>query len=723
MYARLNLRARLLLTGLAILVIPLAIITGVVIVKQNEMRTAAAEACRELAYHDLDHMVEGIRAMCAAQQDVLQDNVRNGLAVTHHAIEQRGAVTTDPQTVTWEAVNQFSRQSTMVELPRMLVGGQWLGQNRSAAEPSPVVDDVRELVGGTATIFQRMNDRGDMLRVCTNVMQKDGRRAIGTYIPAVNPDGRPNPVIQAVLAGRTFEGRAYVVDRWYITAYEPLRDQAGDIIGISYFGVPMESATALRQSIMDIQVGKTGYIYVLDSQGNYVISHRGTRDGENILQARDSDGVHFIQEIIAKARALPPGGIAEQFYPWLNPGDSHPRMKVARIAYYEPWDWIIGAGSYEDEFLAAELMVSDLSRQAVTLILITGILSILLAGMVWFLIARNLGLRISGLANHLSRASEQVGHSSSEVAATSQQMASGASEQAASIQEIAASLEEMSSATRQNASNAGTTNDETESASRAARKGVEAMTHLSSVIGDIKKSSDETARILKTIDEIAFQTNLLALNAAVEAARAGDAGKGFAVVAEEVRNLAQRSADAARSTAGLIESSQQNADGGVNATQQVATILDEIVTSIDRVQQLVGTVATASQEQATGIGEINTTVERLDQMTQTNAASAEESAAASQELEQQAETVRKAVVELLRLVNGQGRQQEATSGHRTTTSPKETFHKPIRQAAPARSSTGAGYYSSKRKNPKSRPEASGSAAEVLPLDEEDLLTL
>ncbi len=652
MFANMSLRTRLLTTGMVVILVPLVVITGVVMVKQNQMRAAAAEECRVLAFTDLDHIVEGIYNMCAAQQAVLQEHVNHGLSTMRATMNNHGEVTFDDATAKWTAVNQYTKASTELALPRMLVGGEWLGQNRSPASASPVVDEARDMVGGTATIFQRMNDRGDMLRVCTNVMKTDGNRAIGTFIPAINPDGQPNPVIQTVMSGQTFRGKAYVVDRWYITAYEPIKGSSGDVVGISYFGVPMESATALRQSIMDTKVGQTGYVYVLDSKGNYVISAGGKRDGDNILQAKDSNGVLFIQEIIAKAKALPAGDIDEQWYPWQNKGDAEPRMKVARLTYFAPWDWVIGAGSYESEFMAAEQAVADLGRANMITILITGGITLLLVGVLWFLLAGSVSRQLNGMADQLGSASDQLGHSSGEIASTSQLMADGASEQAASLEEIAASLQEMSAGTQQTAANATETDRETGVAADAARKGVDAMKQMSSVIGDIKASSDETARILKTIDEIAFQTNLLALNAAVEAARAGEAGKGFAVVAEEVRNLAQRSAEAARSTATLIEASQQSADSGVKATEQVSEILGEITGSVDRAKQLVGDVASASKEQADGIGEINGAVSRLDQVTQGNAASSEESAAASKTLEHQALMVHNSVNDLRRLVDG-----------------------------------------------------------------------
>ena len=187
------------------------------------------------------------------------------------------------------------------------------------------------------------------------------------------------------------------------------------------------------------------------------------------------------------------------------------------------------------------------------------------------------------------------------------------------------------------------------------------MSRMGEAIGKIKSSSDQTAKIIKTIDEIAFQTNLLALNAAVEAARAGDAGKGFAVVAEEVRNLAQRSAEAAKNTASLIEESQQNADNGVAVSRKWAGILTQIVESVQKLTQLIGEVSAASQEQSKGIEQIGTAVTQMDKLTQSNAANAEESASASEELAAQAKELGDMVQMLVGIVKGAAARGAITS--------------------------------------------------------------
>jgi methyl-accepting chemotaxis protein len=232
---------------------------------------------------------------------------------------------------------------------------------------------------------------------------------------------------------------------------------------------------------------------------------------------------------------------------------------------------------------------------------------------------------------------EQVASGSNQISAGSQTLSQGAQEQASSIEEVSSSLEEMAAMTKQNAENANQAKSLAGAAQKSSEQGNEAMGRMAKAIDMIKKSSDETAKIVKTIDEIAFQTNLLALNAAVEAARAGEAGRGFAVVAEEVRNLAQRSAEAAKNTASLIEGSVKNSEGGVIISDEVAKFLREITDGSRKVNDLVAEIAAASNEQNKGIDQVNIAVNQMNQVVQQNAANSEESASAAEEMASQSQ--------------------------------------------------------------------------------------
>lgn len=247
--------------------------------------------------------------------------------------------------------------------------------------------------------------------------------------------------------------------------------------------------------------------------------------------------------------------------------------------------------------------------------------------------------------NQVSEATEQVSSASQQISAGSQSLAQGANEQASSLEEVSSSLEEMSSMTKQNSDNANQAKNLAGEANNNAKTGTDAMMRMSQSINKIKESSDQTAKIVKTIDEIAMQTNLLALNAAVEAARAGEAGRGFAVVAEEVRNLAGRSAQAAKNTADMITESVKNADDGVKIATEVSQSFEVIVTSVKKVNDLIAEIAAASQEQSQGIDQVNTAVAQMDKVTQQNAANSEESASAAEELSSQAEELQSMVTQ------------------------------------------------------------------------------
>jgi methyl-accepting chemotaxis protein len=250
---------------------------------------------------------------------------------------------------------------------------------------------------------------------------------------------------------------------------------------------------------------------------------------------------------------------------------------------------------------------------------------------------------LNEVMSNINSSAEQVASGSRQVSSSSMALSQGATEQASSIEQLTASLEEISAQTKHNADSANEANALAEAAKSNAVQGNTQMKEMQKAMDEINVSSSNISKIIRVIDDIAFQTNILALNAAVERARAGQHGKGFAVVAEEVRNLAARSANAAKETADMIEGSIKKADDGTKIANHTAEALDKIVQDVAKVAGLVGDIAVASNEQASGIAQVNQGIMQVSQVTQTNSATSQESAAASEELSSQAEVLKSQV--------------------------------------------------------------------------------
>jgi methyl-accepting chemotaxis protein len=525
-----------------------------------------------------------------------------------------------------------------------------------------------------------------MLRVDTSVLTTNGVRAIGTFIPSRNADGTPNPVIESVLKGNTFRGRAFVVSEHHATAYEPLWDAGKTrVIGMLYVGLGMTDINRdFHDTILKVVVGRSGYVCVLgtkgDDRGKYIASPKGSSEGASAWETRDADGRMVMQDIVNKATAAAPGTVSVEHYACKKTGNSGAQKMFTAFTYFPAWDWIILATGYEADYDAViaheQAVIARLIQWVAAAAFVIGVIGFVLS----FILATGIVRSISLVIDQVVSGSQEVSGAAGQVAQSSQALADGASKQAASIEETIASLRETSGLVHHNAENAGASRTLSTQTLEAAEKCSGDMREMSQSMDAIQASSSGIAKIIKTIDEIAFQTNILALNAAVEAARAGEAGQGFAVVADEVRSLAHRSAEAARETTEKINDAIAKSSQGANINKKIVALLNDIVQKARQVNGVAAQVASASHEQTEKLAHINQAVGEMDQVTQSTSAASEECAAAAQQLTSQADMMKTAVQELAALVGGQA---IATSkGHQTAAAVEASTHEPVFEKRP-----------------------------------------
>lgn len=309
---------------------------------------------------------------------------------------------------------------------------------------------------------------------------------------------------------------------------------------------------------------------------------------------------------------------------------------------------------HDTEVAKSKEEATSASARAETLIALVIGVGFLFAVSIGYIFANALAKSLSRISGDISSAADQTSASGNELSAASQQLSAGSSEAAASLEETVASIEELSSMVKLNADHAKEANALSQKSRESAEHGENEINKLISAMEEIAKGSKQIEEIINVIDDIAFQTNLLALNAAVEAARAGEQGKGFAVVAEAVRNLAQRSASAAKDITNLIKDNVSKSETGARVASQSGVVLKDIVTSVKKVSDLNSEISVASQEQSTGLEQISKAMNQLDQATQGNAASSEEVAASSEEMSAQAVLLADLVVDLRAIVQGAG---------------------------------------------------------------------
>jgi methyl-accepting chemotaxis protein len=422
--------------------------------------------------------------------------------------------------------------------------------------------------------------------------------------------------------------------------------------------------------IKSLRFGDAGYFTVLDPHAVLMHPLKPALVGTVPAAMKDPLGTQLYTDALNISRD---GGAGFTTYRWAKPGGDKPVPKLAYDNSYKPWDWTFMTGLYIDDLDAAfydDLLVAGALLGVIGIGLTIG--SILIIRNIESSIggepeqAAEIARRIAdgrldvevvtrpgdqssllyamkamrdnlaGIVSRVRTGTDTIATASNEIAAGNLDLSSRTEQQASSLEETAASMEELTSTVKQTADNARHANELALSASQIAQQGGNVVGQVIGTMTAINESSKKIVDIISVIDAIAFQTNILALNAAVEAARAGEQGRGFAVVASEVRNLAQRSAAAAKEIKGLIGDSVEKVDAGARLVDQAGTTMGSIVESVERVASIIGEIMNATQEQTAGIGEINMAVTQMDHVTQQNAALVEEAAAASESMQEQA---------------------------------------------------------------------------------------
>jgi methyl-accepting chemotaxis protein len=654
---RTSLRRQLLVPSVGAVVVTAAALAGVGGWQVSGLSEEIQTDIQELDARTLRATGERVSDTVATQAEAVQERLTGNLAVTQDTLARAGGLTFGPA-VAWQAKDQLTGEVTPVSLPSANLGSTWLGQVSDPATRVPGLDDAADLTGAAVTIFQRINPEGDMLRVATSVVNAEGRRAIGTYIPAVGPDGLPNKVVETLLAGQVFNGPAFVVDRTYVTTYAPLTDAAGQVVGAAFVGLPQSEVTAdLRERLAAATVGETGEIVVYSSTpaslGAAVVPPEGAEAGAPLLEEVDADGEPYVQRILDTAAALPADGFATVDV------DLPSGRSTVGVAAYAPYQWVITAWSAHADTAAATERVAAGGR-ALTRDMVVGglVIAVLMALFVTTLVgglvrrvtrltaalrrvgehdlsvsvtddradelgdmARALDGAVAGMrdavgamstsarqvaetASALSGASEQLADGARRTTAEAAAAAGGAGTVSSDVHEVAAALEQLRAA-------ADDVSATTSSVSSVAGEAVQRATTATETVSRLETSTRQIGDVLSVIGAIAAQTNLLALNATIEAARAGAAGAGFAVVAGEVKDLAQQTARATEEIAGTLSSVRTEAAAAGSA-------IAAITATIAQVDELQATIASAVVEQlatTTAVsGTLGTAAERTSAM-------------------------------------------------------------------------------------------------------------
>lgn len=651
---------KIIVSSVLISVVTAILIGGVSLWRTDSFSRFATEAVTVENQGKIDSQIQGIHTTMQSIDETLQIQLQGNLNVARQQLAGAGGLRFVEGITAWTATSQDDGKSVTVNLPAAAIGSYPLTPQTAAAAVVPAVDSTTNLVGGAVTIFQRMNQEGDMLRVATNVKSADGSRAFGTYIPHLKTDGKPNKIIETVLAGETYTGVAKVVGAWYVVVYEPILVNQ-QVQGILFVGLRQDSIPALQTAVTKQVFGVNGYASLVgasaDNLGVTRLSGNPDEVGKNLTESTDGEDKSYVATAIETA-VENAGEIAS--IPYLHPEKGPSTLKAL---YFSPWDVVVlghivnadfensikeirGASTAMALWIFITLVVALIiaviaaswvgrslahpivSLQKQTSDIVSGTIDLsrevnvkvhdevgVLAETINYLISRvndtivKVGRQakaVSTVAQAISGQSEKMGETAKRSAREVEIVQESSNEILESINTAALATDELNQAIAEISTSASQALDVATRAQDLAKENAQSIEKLNA-------ASNDVGNVLSLISGIAEQTNLLALNATIESARAGDAGKGFAVVAGEVKDLAGQTSTATEKSSEHINAIQELSE---NVSESMNRIHDVIVKINEFQTQIAAAVEEQSATTNTVRGGVNSMVDQVKEITQ-----------------------------------------------------------------------------------------------------------